>query len=140
MFIKQLTIFVENKHGRLEAIIDALGKNGVNISALSIADTTDFGVLRLIVDDTDKAKQALNEIGVISKITDVIAVYIDHRTGGLASVLKIVSDGGVSVEYMYAFLGRTEGKALMVLKADDEPKVEKLLTENGIKLATPSEI
>jgi hypothetical protein len=140
MFIKQLTIFVENKHGRLEAIINALGKNGVNISALSIADTTDFGVLRLIVDDTDKAKATLNEIGVISKITDVIAVYIDHRTGGLASVLKIVSDGGVSIEYMYAFLGRTEGKALMVLKADDEAMAEKILTENGIKLATPDEI
>lgn len=140
MFIKQLSIFVENKHGRLEAIIDALGKNGVNISALSIADTTDFGILRLIVDDTEKAKKTLNDIGVIAKVTDVIAVYIDDRTGGLASVLKVVSDGGVSIEYMYAFLGRTEGKALMVLKADDEAKAEKILTENGIKLAAPDEI
>ncbi|MBO5007939.1 MAG: ACT domain-containing protein [Clostridia bacterium] len=140
MFIKQLSIFVENKHGRLEAIIDALGKNGVNISALSIADTTDFGILRLIVDDTEKAKKTLNDIGVIAKVTDVIAVYIDDRTGGLASVLKVVSDGGVSIEYMYAFLGRTEGKALMVLKADDEAKAEKILTENGIKLAAPNEI
>ncbi len=140
MFIKQLSIFVENKHGRLEAIIDALGKNGVNISALSIADTTDFGILRLIVDDTEKAKKTLNEIGVIAKVTDVIAVYIDDRTGGLASVLKVVSNGGVSIEYMYAFLGRTEGKALMVLKADDEVKTEKILTENGIKLAASEEI
>ena len=140
MFIKQLSIFVENKHGRLEAIIDALGKNGVNISALSIADTTDFGILRLIVDDTEKAKKTINDIGVIAKVTDVIAVYIDDRTGGLASVLKVVSDGGVSIEYMYAFLGRTEGKALMVLKADDEAKAEKILTENGIKLAAPNEI
>ena len=120
MFIKQLSIFVENKHGRLEAIIDALGKNGVNISALSIADTTDFGILRLIVDDTEKAKKTLNDIGVIAKVTDVIAVYIDDRTGGLASVLKVVSDGGVSIEYMYAFLGRTEGKALMVLKGRED--------------------
>ncbi len=140
MFIKQLSVFVENKQGRLEAIINALGEKGVNISALSIAETSEFGVLRLIVDDIDTAKACLNEIGVISKITDVIAVYIDDRTGGLASVLKIVSDGGVSIEYMYAFLGRTEGKALMVLKADDEPKVEKILTENGIKLASPDEI
>ena len=140
MFIKQLSVFVENKHGRLEAIINALGEKGVNISALSIAETSEFGVLRLIVDDVDKAKACLNEIGVISRITDVIAVYIDDRTGGLASVLKIVSDGGVSIEYMYAFLGRTEGKALMVLKADDEPEVEKILTENGIKLAAPDEI
>ena len=140
MFIKQLSVFVENKHGRLEAIINALGENGVNISALSIAETSDFGVLRLIVDDVDKAKACLNDIGVISKITDVIAVYIDDRTGGLASVLKVVSEGGVSIEYMYAFLGRTEGKALMVLKADDEVKVKEILTANGIKLASPDEI
>lgn len=140
MFIKQLSVFVENKHGRLEAIINALGEKGVNISALSIAETSEFGVLRLIVDDVDKAKACLNDIGVISKITDVIAVYIDDRTGGLASVLKIVSEGGVSIEYMYAFLGRTEGKALMVLKADDEVKVKEILTANGIKLASPDEI
>ena len=140
MFIKQLSVFVENKHGRLEAIINALGENGVNISALSIAETSDFGVLRLIVDDIAAAKNCLNEIGVISKITDVIAVYIDDRTGGLASVLKIVSEGGVSIEYMYAFLGRTEGKALMVLKADDEVKVQEILTSNGIALAAPEEI
>ena len=140
MFIKQLSVFVENKHGRLEAIINALGENGVNISALSIAETSDFGVLRLIVDDIAAAKNCLNEIGVISKITDVIAVYIDDRTGGLASVLKIVSEGGVSIEYMYAFLGRTEGKALMVLKADDEVKVHEILTSNGIALAAPEEI
>ena len=140
MFIKQLSVFVENKHGRLEAIINALGENGVNISALSIAETSEFGVLRLIVDDVDKAKACLNDIGVISKITDVIAVYIDDRTGGLASVLKIVSEGGVSIEYMYAFLGRTEGKALMVLKADDEVKVKEILIANGIKLAAPEEI
>ena len=91
-------------------------------------------------DDIDAAKNCLNEIGVISKITDVIAVYIDDRTGGLASVLKIVSEGGVSIEYMYAFLGRTEGKALMVLKADDEVKVQEVLTSHGIALATPEEI
>jgi len=140
MFIKQLSVFVENKHGRLESIIDALGKNGVNIRALSIADTTDFGILRIIVDDDAKAKDALNEIGVISKQTDVIAVYIDDRTGGLHSILKIISDAGVSVEYMYAFLGRTEGKALMVLKADDEEKAKDILISNGVKIASPNEI
>ena len=78
MFIKQLSVFVENKMGRLEAIIDTLGKNGINMRALSIADTTDFGILRVIVDDTDKAKKSLQEIGVIAKATDVIAVYIDE--------------------------------------------------------------
>ena len=140
MFIKQLSIFVENKVGRLQSIVDSLGANEINISALSIADTTDFGVLRIIVDDPHKAKLVLKGMGVISKTTDVIAVYIDDRSGGLASVLKIVSDAGISIEYMYAFLGRTEGKALMVLKADNEELAEKVLTENGISLATADEI
>lgn len=140
MFIKQLSIFVENKVGRLQSIIDALGENEVNISALSIADTTDFGVLRIIVDNPDKAKLVLKGMGVISKATDVIAVYIDDRTGGLASVLNIVSNAGISIEYMYAFLGRKEGKALMVLKADDEEMAEKVLSQHGIALAGIDEI
>ena len=135
MFIKQLSIFVENKVGRLQDIINALGENDVNISALSIADTTDFGILRIIVDNPDKAKLVLKGMGVISKTTDVVAVYIDDRSGGLASVLNIVSNAGIGIEYMYAFLGRTEGKALMVLKADDEVKLEKFLMENGVELA-----
>lgn len=140
MFIKQLSIFVENKFGRLEAIIDTLGKNGVNIRALSIADTTDFGILRVIVDDTDKAKKCLNDIGVIAKATDVIAVYIDDKAGGLAQVLSHLTQEKISVEYMYAFLSRDESKALMVLKADDEEKAEKTLRLSGIEMFDPKEI
>ncbi|MBQ3181232.1 MAG: hypothetical protein IJB50_00515 [Clostridia bacterium] len=140
MFIKQLSVFVENKFGRLEAIIDCLSKNNINLRALSLADTADYGVLRVIVDDAEKAKQALSDIGVISKLTDVVAVYLDDRSGGLASVLSVLKDEKVSIEYMYAFLGRKEGKALMVLKADDEEKTEKVLTANNIPMATQDEI
>ncbi len=140
MFIKQLSIFVENQFGRLEAIIDAIGKKGVNIRALSMADTTDFGILRVIVDDTEKAKSALDEIGVIAKATDVIAVYIDDKTGGLASILKLITDAKISVEYMYAFLSRDEKKALMVLKADDEAAAEKVLSDNGVELLDPKKL
>ncbi len=140
MFIKQLSIFVENKFGRLEAIVDALHKNEINIRALSIADTTDFGILRVIVDNAVKAKEALDSIGVIAKITDVIAVYLDDKTGGLAKVLKILTDEKISVEYMYAFLSRQTDKALMVLKADDEPRAEKALKINGIEIFDPKEM
>lgn len=140
MFIKQLSIFVENKVGRLQDIVNALGENEVNISALSIADTTDFGILRIIVDNPDKAKLVLKGMGVISKTTDVVAVYIDDRSGGLAAVLNLVSNAGIGIEYMYAFLGRREGKALMVLKADDEEMLEQVLTKHGIELAKPDEI
>ncbi len=140
MFIKQLSIFVENKPGRLHAIMDALSDNGINISALSIADTTDFGILRVIVNDLEKARDVLKNMGVVSKATDVIAVFIDHQVGGLAAVLDHISDAGLSINYMYAFLGRTEGKALMVMKPDDMEKTEKVFNENGIKLAGPDEI
>lgn len=140
MFIKQLSIFVENNAGKLHDIIDALGKNGINISALCVADTTDFGVLRVIVDDVDKARDVLKEMGVVSKVTDVIAVYIDHRAGGLAAVLDHIAAAGVDVAYMYAFLGRTEGKALMVMKPDNETKAVEVLQEKGIQIASADEI
>ena len=140
MFLKQLSIFVENKPGRLEAIIDTLGKNDINIRALSIADTTDFGILRLIVDDVDRAKSVLKETGVISKRTDVVAVFLDDRSGGLAKVLSVLTAGGLNIEYMYAFLTKTEGKALMVLKADDEQKALDVLEANNIPTASPEDM
>ena len=140
MFLKQLSIFVENKPGRLEAIIDTLGKNKINIRALSIADTTDFGILRLIVDDVDRAKSVLKETGVISKRTEVVAVFLDDRSGGLAKVLSVLTAGGLNIEYMYAFLTKTEGKALMVLKADDEQKALDVLEANSIPTASPEDM
>ncbi len=140
MRIKQLSIFVENKTGRLHSITSALSKSGINMRALSIADTTDFGILRLIVCDADKAKAVLADIGVISKITDVIAVMIDDKTGGLASVLDTVSDTGLAIEYMYAFLAKDSGRAMMVLKTDNDEKAEKTLTEKGIELVSQMDI
>ncbi len=140
MFIKQLSIFVENKFGRLESIIDTIGKNGINIRALSIADTTDFGILRVIVDDTEKAKKCLSDAGVIAKATDVIAVYIDDETGGLAKVLGYLTEEKISVEYMYAFLSRDTSKALMVVKADDEERAEKALRLKGVEMFDPKDL
>ena len=140
MFIKQLSIFVENKFGRLESIVDVLSKNNINIRALSLADTENYGVLRVIVDDAEKAKKALNDVGVIAKLTDVVAVYLDDRSGGLASVLSVLKDAKISIEYMYAFLGRTEGKALMVLKAEDEKATEEVLLKNNIPMASQEDI
>lgn len=140
MFIKQLSIFVENKFGRLEAIVDTLSKANINIRALSLAEAQDYGVLRVIVDDAESAKRALNDVGVIAKITDVVAVFLDDRSGGLASVLSVLKDAEIAIEYMYAFLGRTEGKALMVLKADDEAKTEKVLTDKNIPMLSQADI
>ena len=138
MFIKQLSIFIENKVGRLQDVVDTLSENGINIRALSLAETTEFGILRVITPDVEKARNVLKDADVISKITDVIAVYIDDEAGGLAKMLTAITNAGINIEYMYAFLGRTEGKALMVLKADDEAKAEKALLESGMELATPN--
>lgn len=140
MMITQLSIFVENKFGRLEAIIDCLGKNKINIRALSIADTTDFGILRIIVDKPEYAKSVLKEIGVIAKCNDVIAVSIDDKSGGLAQVLKLLTERQINVEYMYAFLGRQTGKAYMVMKADRCEDAEAALTEFGVGTVDASEL
>ena len=140
MRIKQLSIFVENKTGRLHSITQALSENGINMRALSIADTTDFGILRLIVCDAEKAKKVLSDIGVISKITDVLAVMIDDRAGGLTSVLDTVSDTAVSIEYMYAFLAKDTGRAMMVIKTDDDDATERVLLEKGIEIASQMDI
>ena len=140
MFIKQLSVFVENSQGRLQQIIDVLGENHINIRALSLADTTEFGILRLIVDDNEKAAALLKEKGVISKATDVIAVSIDDRAGGLAAVTRAISDAGISIEYTYAFLGRSEGKALLVIQTSDEKRAESVLTEKGVTLVSEADL
>ncbi len=130
VMIKQISIFVENKFGRLASIIDALGKNNIDISALSIADTTDFGILRIIVDKPEEAVLVLKENGVAVKCTDVIAVAIDDTPGGLSKVLEILTKEDITIDYMYAFVGKKEGKALMVVKTDDLEKTEKILSES----------
>ena len=136
MFIQQVSVFVENRPGRVQTITKSLSEHGIIIRALSLADTTDFGVLRIIVDDTEKACQVIREQGIVAKVTNVIAVYVDDRTGGLASVLATIADAGIDIKYMYVFLGRIEGKALTILKVDDDAAAEKVLTEHGIDIAS----
>ena len=127
MLVKQLSIFVENKPGRLSDIIKLLGENGVNLSALSLADTTNFGVLRLIADKVDVAQAVLRDEGIVSKCSDVLAVAIDDTPGALTGILDLFTENGVSVEYMYAFSKQLEGKAQMVVKTDSLEKAEALL-------------
>lgn len=133
MFIKQLTIFVENKFGRVADILDILGKNGIDICALSIADTSEYGLMRMIVSDPSKAKTLLQESGVIVKITDAIAVPLSHTPGGLSKVMEILKAGGISVNYLYAFVGGENGGAVVVMKTDKPEETVMLLSQNGIK-------
>lgn len=132
--IKQISIFVENKFGRLAKITETLGENGIDISALSLADTTDFGVLRLIVDKPELAVDVLRESGVAAKCTEVVGVALKHSPGGVAEVLKVITENDITIEYMYAFVGKHHGKAMMVVKTDDMPKTAEILPKNGIEV------
>jgi hypothetical protein len=131
MLVKQLSVFVENRPGRLSAIINLLAEHHVNLSALSLADTSQFGVLRLIADKPEEAIAALREEGIISKSTDVLAVAIDDTPGSLTKILDLLNGQNISVEYMYAFSAKQENKALMVFKVDALEAAEELLRENG---------
>lgn len=133
MTVKQLTVFVENRTGYLSEITELLAQNGIDMKALSIADTKDFGILRLIVSDAGKALKILNEHGIIGKITEVVGVTVPNRPGGLSGVLASLASKGVNVEYLYAFLAGTTENAFVVLKATDNVAAEKVLRTSGFK-------
>lgn len=127
MLVKQISVFLENKPGRLSEAAEVLAKNGIDISALSLADTDEYGVLRMIVSDPDKAKNAFGESGVICKVTDALVVAIDDRPGGFSESLRILTDNGIEVKYMYACVSREQGKAIMVLSVADPAKADELI-------------
>lgn len=140
MFIKQLSVFIENKKGRLAEILNVLSENNIDISAMSIAETTEFGVLRMIVSDPESAKEKLRESGVIVKTTDVIGLALDDTPGALAKVITMLSEKGVIVEYSYAFLSSNNKGALIVLRTDDQEHTEKLLLSENIGIIDPKEV
>ena len=140
MFVKQLSVFVENKFGRISEIINALAENSIDISALSLADTSEFGILRLIVDKPELAVDVLKEEGVIVKLSDVLAIAIDDTPGGLAKALSLLTEANVVIEYMYAFIGKADGKAMTVIRVDDEAKAIDALNKGGVTLLTTDDI
>lgn len=133
--LKQISVFVENKPGKIHGILDLLNKNGINLRALSIADTTDFGILRFIVDKPEETKQILSGAGHTAKITNVIAVKVPDVPGGLAKVLEIIKNSGHVIEYMYAFLGTKDNSAMVILRLDDMEDGAAALVRGGIELA-----
>jgi hypothetical protein len=141
MTVKQLSVFVENRPGRLCAVTEALAEAGINIRAVSIADTKDFGIMRIIVNDTDKAVAALKEKGFIASAANVIAVIAEDKPGSMASIMKTLYNDNISVEYMYAaFLNPAKGTACLILRVDNNDKAETALTEAGCKLLTEAEL
>jgi len=135
MKIRQMSVFLENKVGRIMELTEVLGQNQINIRALSLADTSDFGILRMIVNDIEKAMKVLRERGFIVKESYVVAAEVPDRPGGLASVLKILGKRGINVEYMYAFFEQPEDKALLIFRFDNPDEAVKALLEGGISIS-----
>jgi len=140
MLIRQISVFVENKKGRLAEITKVIGDAGIDIRALSVADTTDFGILRLIVDRPEDAVLHLKEAGMAVSLTDVVAVCLDDRPGAFYNVVQLLSDGDMNIEYMYAFLGRSPDKAYVVMRLEDPGQGVKLLKEKGVTVVSGEEI
>ena len=136
MTISQLSIFAENKPGTIYEITRTIADAGVDIRALSVADTQDFGILRLIVSNIEKARQALNEDNCVVSVTQVIGVAVPDKPGGLADVLKILKDADINVEYVYAFITISGKNACVVLRVGDNEKAVEILKEAGVELLT----
>lgn len=140
MGIRQLSIFIENKKGRLTKIAKIISSAGIDIRAISVADTSGFGILRIIVDDPDRAKNVLQKSNIIVSVTDVIAVEIKDKPGEFYRVMSILSDNDIGVEYMYAFISREKNKAFIILKIENEDKAVEVLKDNDVCLLNKNQI
>ena len=132
MKVEQISIFLENKAGRLAEVTRILGDADINIRALSLADTSDFGILRLIVNDNEKAKQVLKEHGFTMGRTEVVAVEVEDRPGGLNRILQILFEAGINVEYMYAFVQQSGQNAVLIFRFDEIDTAVDVLRRNGV--------
>ena len=132
--IKQVSIFIENTKGRLAEVCILLGKHNINIKALTIAESPEFGILRVVLDNTDKAKNILKDNGFIVTIATVVAVEVSDTPGGLAKVLNVLANNNINLEYMYGFVEKARDKALMVLKFDSPKRAIEILQKNNIPI------
>ena len=140
MTIEQLSVFLENKPGKLVEALEALSEAGVDLRALSLADTSDFGILRIIVDKPQKALKVLADAGYLVRSSDVIPVAVGDRPGGLASVLRILADADVDVEYTYAFVAHSRDNAYVILRVEDDELAINALIDNGVTLLSADEV
>ena len=138
--MKQLTVFVQNQKGALVSVTEILSREGVNLQALSIAETEDFGILRLIVSDIDVAEAALSKTGYLIKVIDVVGVKIGDTPGKLSEALGVLDRADINVEYLYAFMARTERHAYVVLRVEDNAAAEAALTGAGFHLITEADL
>jgi hypothetical protein len=132
MSVKQISVFLENKKGRLAEVTQTLSREKVNIRALSLADTADFGVLRIIVNNPERCLAVLKSSGFVAQVTEVVAVEVEDRPGGLAHILEVLDRDNVNVEYMYAYVEKSRDNAIVICKIDDRERALQVLEKNGI--------
>lgn len=140
MKVKQLSIFLENKAGRLREVTEVLAKHEINIRSLYVAETSQFGIVRLIVEQTDKARDLLKMHDFTVETTEVIAVEVDDKPGSLSNLLNVLSGNGINLEYVYAFVERRQNKAVVIVKIEDIDRAENVLDSNGIKILKQDEL
>ena len=140
MAISQISVFVENRPGRLADITAVLAKNSIDIRALSVADTSDYGILRLIVNDPKSAVEALRSEGMTASATQVLGIIIPDEPGGLARAIKVLSDAQISVEYAYTFITPSVGNAYVIIRVEDNDKASEILKGAGIELIEQDDI
>ena len=140
MAIKQLTVFVENKQGAVVSITDTLSRHNINLRALSIAETQDFGILRLIVNDDVTAQKVLADAGYLIKITEVVGVKIGDAPGKLTAALQVLDEKNINMEYLYAFMARTEKHAYVVIRVEDNAAAEAALENAGFHIITNADV
>ncbi|MBU1208013.1 MAG: ACT domain-containing protein [Proteobacteria bacterium] len=134
MKVEQISVFLENKPGALAEVTRTLGEAGVNIRALSLADTKDFGILRLIVNDNEKAKEALGQKGFTVRKTEVVAVEVPDRPGGLADIMKVLAEARINVEYLYAFVQQSGENAIIIFRFDETDRAIAVLSEKKVRI------
>ena len=140
MKIKQLSIFLQKKKGSLYDALDVLSKGGINIKALSLADTSDFGILRVVVNNPQKGLEILEEANFLVKMTDIIAIEMNDNPGGLSDVLKTIKDNDIDLEYLYAFTHNKTDKAILLLHTDELDNLVNVLKENNITVVSSEEV
>jgi hypothetical protein len=140
MKVRQISVFMENRSGRLASVLKEVAKAGVNIRALSLADTSDFGILRLIVDNVDTCVQALRDTGHTVSTTEVLAIEVPDRPGGLSGILEVLSAAGLNVEYMYAFVSRATEKAMVVFRFEQIDAAIAALQQAGISIVQAEKV
>jgi len=140
MSVKQISVFLENKKGRLAEVTQTLSREKINIRALSLADTADFGVLRIIVNNPERCLAVLKANSFVAQVTEVIAIEVEDKPGGLARILEVLDQDNVNVEYMYAYVEKTRDNAIVICKIDDRERALQVLEKNGISIVRAEEL